>query len=93
MDSWKRAAEEYLWTAEILSTMGRYSGALLLLCHAYDICSKWQKGERDNTPLKYSPNECLNLIFPSEDKTPEDLVTVDHVVKLNGEVKKCLGLQ
>ncbi|ALU12720.1 hypothetical protein EYM_06780 [Ignicoccus islandicus DSM 13165] len=93
MDAWRKTAEEYLWMADILSTMGRYSGALLLLCHAYDVCMKWRNGDQDKTPFKYVPKECPTLIFPSGDETPEDLVTLDHVIEMSAKVKKCLGLQ
>ncbi len=93
MEPWRKAAEEYLWTADILSTMGRYSGALLLLCHAHDLCAKWKGRDPDRTPFKYVPEKCLELIFPKGDETPEDLVSLDDVLELSAKVKECLGLR
>jgi len=86
LNAWKKAAEEFLWTAEILNTMGRYAQAFMLACHAYNLC----KGGKE--PFEASPPECRELIFPKGDKTPEDLVSEELASRMIEEVKKCLGL-
>ena len=81
-----------MWGADILQTMGRYAQALLLACHAWDLCVKFKQGDLSKEPLKYATDECINLIFPQNEKTPEDLVDMQDSLKMIESVKKCLGL-
>ncbi len=89
---WFKAAEEFLWAAEILQTMGRYAQALILACHSIDLCTKAKIGDFSYQPFKRAPEECINYIFPQEDKTPEDLVTEEVAAKFIAHAKRCLGL-
>ena len=91
-ETWKRAAEEFLWGADILQTMGRYAQALLLACHAWDLCVKYKRRDLTNEPLKSVPKECVDLIFPQDEKTPEDLVDMEKSLRVINGVKECLGL-
>jgi len=84
LDEWRRAAEEFLWTAEILMTMGRYPQAFMLACHAITLC----KGGRK--PFEGAPRECSELIFPKDGKTPEDLVDEETARRVVDEAKKCV---
>ena len=88
LDQWTKASEDFLWTAEILANMGRYPQALMLLCHALHLC----KCKGNYRPLGCCPTEYLELLFPKDGKTPEDLVTDAHVHELMKKVKECLGL-
>ncbi len=88
LNPWIKAAEEFLWTAEILMNMGRYAQAFMLACHAYDLCARKEAGE----PFKSAPPECKELIFPKGDKTPEDLVREEDARKMIEKAKECLGL-
>ena len=81
-----------MWTADILLTMGRYAQAALLACHAIDLCKKSKLNDLSKEPLKYAPKECIESIFPRDNKTPEDLVTNETALKLIQEAKECLGL-
>ncbi len=87
-DPWIKAAEDFFWTAEILNNMGRYPQALMLLCHALHLC----KCKGNYEPLACCPEEYLRLLFPQDNRTPEDVVTDEHTFALMEEVKKCLGL-
>jgi len=91
-DAWLKSAEEFLWSADILQTMGRYAQALLLACHALDICEKANRKEYSKEPLSHVPRKCIELIFPQGDKTPEDLVSEEESLNMINTVKKCLGL-
>ncbi|ABU82605.1 hypothetical protein Igni_1429 [Ignicoccus hospitalis KIN4/I] len=86
MDPWIKAAEDFLWTAEILMTMGRYAQAFMLACHALNLC------KRGKAPFERAPKECVELIFPRGDLTPEDLVTQELAERIIKETKECLGL-
>ncbi|UXD22876.1 hypothetical protein IPA_09150 [Ignicoccus pacificus DSM 13166] len=89
---WMKAAEEYVWGADILMTMGRYAQALLLAAHSYDLCTKARRGDFSKEPLKYAPEEWIQLLFPEGDQTPEDLVTEDKALEALERAKRCLGL-
>ena len=86
MDPWIKSAEDFLWTSEILMTMGRYAQAFLLACHAYNLCM------RGSAPFEKSPPECKELIFPKDGKTPEDLIGDELAQEMIARVKECLGL-
>jgi len=55
-EAWRKSAEDFLWTAEILMTMGRYAQAVLLACHAYDLCVRAEKGDFELKPFKEKHN-------------------------------------
>ena len=89
---WIKAAEEFVWASDILLTMGRYAQALLLAAHGYDLCTKFKKGDFSKEPLKYVPQEWLDLLYPQGHSTPEDLISEGKALEALNSAKECLGL-